>query len=208
MAWRHIFNFFLGFFSAKKSFSIGIYGPVNAGKSSIANRICMDWTGQPLGSVSEIPHETREVQKKERVAIKAGGKILTMNILDMPGIATKVDYREFIEHGLNKTDSQQRAKEATKGIVEAIKWLEHVDAALVVMDSTKDPYTQVNITILANLEARKIPVIIVANKMDLKKSRPDKIKEAFPQHAVVPVSALNGENMPKLYEEIAKKVSP
>ena len=141
MPFRQILNFFLGFFSRRASVSLGIYGPVNAGKSSIANRMCMDWTGQPLGNVSEIPHETREVQKKERVAIKAGGKILTMNILDMPGIATKVDYREFIEHGLSKADAQQRAKEATKGIVEAIKWLEHVDAALVIMDATKDPYT-------------------------------------------------------------------
>ncbi|MFH0713619.1 MAG: Era-like GTP-binding protein [Candidatus Micrarchaeota archaeon] len=206
MPFRKLLNFFLGFFNSRKSISLGIYGPVNAGKSSIANRICIDWTGQPLSNVSEIPHETREVQKKERVAIKAGGKLLTMNILDMPGIATKVDYREFIEHGLSKDEAQQRAKEATKGIIEAIKWLEHVDAAFVVMDATKDPYTQVNITILANLEARKIPVIIVANKMDLKKARPDKIKDAFPQHSVVPVSALTGENMPKLYEEVAKKV--
>ncbi|MDP3742399.1 MAG: GTPase, partial [Candidatus Micrarchaeota archaeon] len=94
MPFRKILNFFLGFFSSRASVSLGIYGPVNAGKSSIANKMCMDWTGQPLGSVSEVPHETREVQKKERVAIKAGGKILTMNILDMPGIATKVDYRE------------------------------------------------------------------------------------------------------------------
>ena len=100
MPFRKLLNFFLGFFSRRASFSLGIYGPVNAGKSSIANKMCLDWTGQPLGSVSEVPHETREVQKKERVAIKAGGKILTMNILDMPGIATKVDYREFIEHGL------------------------------------------------------------------------------------------------------------
>ncbi len=207
MPFRKLLNFFLGFFNSRKSFSLGIYGPVNAGKSSIANRICLDWTGQPMGSVSEVPHETREVQKKERVAIKAGGKLLTINLLDMPGIATKVDYREFLEFGISKTDAQQRAKEATKGIVEAIKWLEHVDAALVVMDSTKDPYTQVNLTIIGNLEARKIPIIIVANKMDLKKSRPDKIKDAFPQHSVVPVSALTGDNMPKLYEEIAKKVS-
>ncbi|MBI4406289.1 50S ribosome-binding GTPase [Candidatus Micrarchaeota archaeon] len=207
MPLRRIINFFLGFFSSRKSFSLGIYGPVNAGKTSIANRICTDWTGQPLGSVSEIPHETREVKKKERVAINAGEKILTMNILDMPGIATKVDYREFIEHGLSKKESQQRAKEATRGIVEAIKWLEHVDAALVVMDATKDPYTQVNITILANLEAKNIPVIIVANKTDLKKARVDKIRDSFPQHEVVGVSALTGEHFDKLYKEIARKVT-
>ncbi len=207
MPLRRIINFFLGFFSKRKSFSLGVYGPVNAGKTSIANRMCMDWTGQPLGSVSEIPHETREVKKKERVAINAGEKILTINILDMPGIATKVDYREFIEHGLSKKEAQQRAKEATKGIIEAIRWLEHVDAALVVMDATKDPYTQVNITILANLEAKKIPVIIVANKIDLKKSRVDKIKDAFPQHEVVGVSALTGDHFDKLYGEIARKVA-
>ncbi len=205
MPFRKILNFFMGFFSRKKSFSLGLYGSVNAGKTSLANRICMDWTGQPLGAVSEIPHETREVQKKEHIEVKVNGKILTMNLLDMPGITTRVDYREFMEFGMNKKDSQQRAKEATKGIVEAIKWLENVDAALVVMDSTKDPYTQVNLTILGNLEARKIPILIIANKTDLKKARVDKVIEAFPEHTVIPISALNGAGIEKLYEEIAKR---
>lgn len=205
MPFRKILNFFMGFFSRKKSFSLGLYGSVNAGKTSLANRICMDWTGQPLGAVSEIPHETREVQKKEHIEVKVNGKILTMNLLDMPGITTRVDYREFMEFGMNKKDSQQRAKEATKGIVEAIKWLENVDAALVVMDSTKDPYTQVNLTILGNLEARKIPILIIANKTDLKKARVDKVIEAFPEHTVLPISALNGAGIEKLYEEVAKR---
>ena len=205
MPFRKILNFFMGFFSRKKTFSLGLYGSVNAGKTSLANRICMDWTGQPLGAVSEIPHETREVQKKEHIEVKVNGKILTMNLLDMPGITTRVDYREFMEFGMNKKDSQQRAKEATKGIVEAIKWLENVDAALVVMDSTKDPYTQVNLTILGNLEARKIPILIIANKTDLKKARVDKVIEAFPEHTVIPISALNGAGIEKLYEEIAKR---
>lgn len=207
MPFRKILNFFMGFFSRKKSFSLGLYGSVNAGKTSLANRICMDWTGQPLGAVSEIPHETREVQKKEHIEVKVNGKILTMNLLDMPGITTRVDYREFMEFGMNKKDSQQRAKEATKGIVEAIKWLENVDAALVVMDSTKDPYTQVNLTILGNLEARKIPILIIANKTDLKKARVDKVIEAFPEHTVIPISALNGAGIEKLYEEIAKRAA-
>ena len=204
MPFRKILNFFLGFFSRRRSFSLGLYGSPSVGKTSLANRISMDWTGKPLGAVSEIPHETRAVQKKERVAITAGGKVLTINLIDMPGIATKVDYREFMEYGLSKGDAQLRAKEATRGIVEAIKWLEHVDTALVVMDAAKDPYTQVNITILGNLEARKIPVIIVANKIDLKKARIDKIKEAFPQHQVIGISALAGTNMDKLYEALAK----
>jgi len=156
-----------------------------------------------MGKASEIPHETRTVQKKERVEIKVEGKTLTMNLLDMPGIATKIDYREFMPYGLSVKESQQRAKEATKGIIEAIKWLENVDVALVVLDSTEDPYTQVNLTIIGNLEARKIPILIVANKIDAKKAKPDRVKSAFPQYKVVEVSALKGDNIHHMYKEIA-----
>ncbi len=199
-----LFSFFKGLLGKRKSFSLGLYGQVNAGKTSLANRISMDWLGEEVGKVSEVPHETRVVQKKEHVLVKAGGKTLEMNLLDMPGIATKVDYREFTKFGISKSDAQNRAREATKGIIEAIKWLENVDVALVVMDATIDPLTQVNITILGNLEARKIPVILVANKIDDKKANPDKIKEAFPQYDVVEVSALTGQNVNSLYDAIAK----
>jgi len=204
MPFLGLFNWLKRFFSNKKKFSLGIYGNVNTGKSTLANRISMDWTGEEMSAVSEIPHETREVIKKERVKLKADGKGVTINLLDMPGITTKVDYREFTSRGMTAKKAQVRAKEATKGVIEAIKWLEHVDAALVVMDACEDPYTQVNITILGNLEARKIPVIIVANKIDKKKSKPERVKAAFPQHTVVPISALKGENLNALYEEIVK----
>ena len=199
------FTWMGNFFGKKKKFSLGLYGQVNTGKTSLANRISMDWLGEPVGKVSEIPHETRTVQKKEHVIVKSAGKTLEMNLLDMPGIATKVDYKDFAKYGMDKGEAQQRAKEATKGIIEAIKWLENVDIALVVMDSTLDPLTQVNITILGNLEARKIPIIVVANKIDDKKAEPEKIKEAFPQYDVVEISALTGENINKLYETIAEK---
>ncbi|MFA6049266.1 MAG: Era-like GTP-binding protein [Candidatus Micrarchaeia archaeon] len=198
------FSWLKGVFSRRKRFSLGLYGQVNAGKTSLANRISMDWLGEEVGSVSEVPHETRAVQKKEHVMVKAGGKTLEMNLLDMPGIATKVDYREFVKYGIKKEEAQERAREATKGIIEAIKWLENVDVALVVMDATIDPLTQVNITILGNLEARKIPVIVVANKIDDKRAKADRISEAFPQYPVVGVSALTGENIHALYEAIAK----
>ncbi|MFH0972003.1 MAG: Era-like GTP-binding protein [Candidatus Micrarchaeota archaeon] len=204
MPFRKFLNWLSGLFKRRKVIRLGFYGAPNAGKTSLANRISMDWLGEPVGKVSEIPHETREVQKKEHVVVRAHGHELIMNLLDMPGIATKVDYRDFTAYGLKKDEAQQRAKEATKGIIEAIKWLENVDAALFVMDSTEDPFTQVNITILGNLEARKIPVIIVANKTDSKKAKPEKVREAFPQHHVVFVSALTGENMNMLYEMISK----
>jgi hypothetical protein len=109
-----------------------------------------------------------------------------------------------LRYGLGKRTARQRAKEATKGVVEAIKWLNHVDTVLAVMDSTKDPLTQVNITLLGNLEARGIPVILVANKIDLKRAKPENIREAFPQYPFVEISALKGKNMDSLYEAIIK----
>ncbi len=204
MPLRRIFSWLKSFFRKRRAISLGFYGAPNVGKTTLANKICKDWTGKEMGKVSVVPHETRAVQKKEHVSVKLDGRELDMNLLDMPGIATKVDYRDFIKYGLNKKESLKRAKEATKGIIEAIKWLEDVDVALVVMDSTQDPFTQVNLTILANLEARKIPVIIVANKIDLKSSRADRIKDAFPQHRVVEISALRGDHIKKLYKVIGE----
>ncbi|MFH1056544.1 MAG: Era-like GTP-binding protein [Candidatus Micrarchaeota archaeon] len=201
---KRIFNWLKGLFGRRKEFSLGLYGPPNSGKTTLANRISLDWTGEAVGKASEIPHETRTVQKKERIEIKVDGKTLIMNLLDMPGIATKVDYRIFIPYGIAVKDAQVRAKEATKGIIEAIKWLEHVNVALIVLDSTEDPYTQVNLTIIGNLEARKIPIVIVANKIDSKKAKPEKVRDAFPQYKVVEVSGLKGENIHKLYKEIAR----
>jgi len=150
MPLSRLIKWFRSIFRRRKIIRLGLYGPPNAGKTTLANKISMDWTGEPVGKVSEIPHETREVQKKEMVVVRSGNKKIIMNILDMPGIATKIDYEDFMKFGMSKKDAQKRAKEATKGVIEAIKWLENVDTALVVMDSTKDPYTQVNITIIGN----------------------------------------------------------
>src|SRR3989338_5671742 len=117
MPWRKILNWFKGLFGRRKHFSLGLYGPPNSGKTTLANRISVDWTGEPVGIVSEIPHETRQVQKKEKIQLSVNGKKLVMNLLDMPGIATKVDYREFLPFGIEVKQAQQRAKEATKGII-------------------------------------------------------------------------------------------
>ncbi len=204
MPWRKLFRWFKGIFGKKKLIRLGLYGPPNSGKTTLANKICRDWTGEEMGKASEVPHETREVQKKEHVIVESDGKKIEMNLLDMPGIATKIDFEEFLRFGLSKAEAQKRAKEATKGVIEAIKWLENVDTALVVMDSTDDPYTQVNITIIGNLEARDIPVVIVANKIDLKGAKPEAIKEAFPQHPVIEVSGLRGDHIENLYKAIAK----
>ena len=190
-------------FSKKSHIKLGLYGPPNGGKSTLANKICLDWLGQEMSTTSHIPHETREVLIKEQVNIKnKKGKELTFSLVDTPGIATKIDYEDFIKKGLKKIEAKKRAKEATKGVIDSIKWLDDMDSVVVVLDATQDPYSQVNITIIGNLQARDIPVLIVANKVDLKKSNLDLIKAAFPQYEVVGISAKYGKNIEEFYEQI------
>jgi len=81
-----------------------------------------------------------------------------------------------------------------------------MDSVIVVLDSTKDPYSQVNITIIGNLAARDIPVMIAANKTDLKRSKIKKVQTAFPQYPVVGVSAKFGNNIDDFYDELFKMV--
>ena len=187
----------------KKTAKIGIYGPPNAGKTTLANRIIRDWTGDAMGAVSNVPHETRRARRREGVTIESNGSKVTLDIVDTPGLATKIDFHEFMAHGLEEEEAKRRAKEATEGIIEAVKWLDDLDGVILVMDATEDPFTQVNVTVIGNMEARKLPILIAANKIDLPESSPARIRSAFPQHPLVPISALDGQNIDTLYEEIA-----
>ncbi len=194
---------FSKFFRKKKQIKMGLYGPPNGGKTTLANKICEDWLGESMGSVSSLAHETREIQIKEQIVIKSkSGRELTFNLVDTPGIATKIDYEDFVKDGMKEKEAKERAKEATKGVISAIKWLDDMDAVIVVLDATKDPYSQVNITIVGNLEARKIPVLVVANKIDLKKADIKKIQSAFPQYKVTGISAKTGKHVPEFYETL------
>ena len=191
----------MNLFKGKKKIKLGLYGPPNGGKTTLANKICQDWLGEDMGTVSPIAHETREIQIKEQVTIKSKGKELSFNLVDTPGIATKIDYEDFLKYMDEKT-AKIRAKEATKGVIDAIKWLDDMDTVIIVLDATKDPYSQVNITIIGNLQARNIPVLIVANKVDLKKADVKRIQAAFPQYKIVGISAKFGTNMDEFYESL------
>lgn len=197
-------KFLSNFFKKKNDVKLGLYGPPNGGKTTLANKICMDWIGEEMGKSSPIAHETREIQIKEQVTIKSKNKELTFNLVDTPGIATKIDYEDFMKSGMEEKEAKTRAKEATKGVIDAIKWLDEMDAVVIVLDATKDPYSQVNITIIGNLEARKIPVLIIANKIDLKKADIKKVQAAFPQYDVLGISAKTGTNVDQFYEALFK----
>ncbi len=208
MAIRIFRNFFkkifTNLFKNKKDIKLGFYGPPNSGKTSLVNRICKDFTDEEIGSVSKIPHETRSVQFKEKVEISHKGKSMIFKMIDTPGIATKIDYEDFLKYKLKKKQARDRAKEATQGIIESIKWLDDMDMVVIVLDSTENPYNQVNITIIGNLVARKIPVLIVANKVDLKKSDLKKIEAAFPEYETIGISAKYGDNLEEFYESVFK----
>ena len=105
---------------------------------------------------------------------------------------------------MKKKQAQKRAKEATQGVIEAIQWLDDMDAVVVVVDATENPYSQVNITIVGNLVARNIPVLVVANKVDLKKADFKKIEAAFSEYEVIGISAKYGKNMDEFYESVFK----
>jgi len=192
-------------FRRRSHIKLGLYGPPNGGKSTLANRICEDWLGEEMSTVSHVAHETREIKIKEQINIKnQKGKELTFSLVDTPGIATRIDYEDFLKKGMKKKEAKSRAKDATKGVIDAIKWLDNMEAVVVVLDSTKDPYSQVNITIIGNLQARNIPVLIAANKVDLKRSNLDVIKAAFPQYEIIGISAKYGKNVDEFYEQLFK----
>ena len=222
-------------FFRKVPAKIGIYGPPNAGKTTLANRIIHTFVdeNEDIGVSTEVPHETRRAVRKEGVLIdlksksvqnpylnvspdsnvtstaeqkpREGKSKLKLDIVDTPGLATKIDFHDFMAFGLEEKEAKKRAKEATEGVIEAIKWLDDIDGVLLLMDATEDPYTQTNIVVIGNLEARSIPVIVVANKMDLAEAAPQRIVDAFPQHTVIPISALKVDNMGELYGEMTRR---
>jgi GTP-binding protein Era len=195
-----------GIFADEGTARIGIYGPPNAGKTTLANRIARDWTGEAMGAESQIPHETRRAQRKEDVTIERNGNSVTLDIVDTPGVSTKVDYQEFVDFGMDEDDAIERSREATEGVAEAMHWLkEDIDGVIYVLDSSLDPFTQVNTMLTGIIESRDLPILIIANKVDLDDASPGRIGQAFPQHETVPLSGLEGDNTDELYEKIAEE---
>lgn len=204
--------------------NIGIYGPPNAGKTTLANQIIEDWTvdddanaevsesddemdapEKGFGETSQIPHETRRTERK-RVTIEKGGNTVEIDVVDTPGVTTEVDYQELVEYNdMEEDEAVERSREATEGVAEAMHWLrEDIDGVIYVLDATEDPFQQVNTMLIGIIESRDLPVLIFANKTDLDDANVSRVENAFPQHTVIELSALEGTNMETAYEDIAE----
>jgi len=164
----------------------------------------MEWCGEKMGEVSGMPHETRVVQSKNHVEVKSEGFSIIVDLFDTPGLSTHEElwdyYRHFLWSGLDAHSADKRLEEARKGIAKTLALLNDLDALVLVLDLSKDPSKQISDILLDILAKRHIPLIIAANKMDLVEGLPPADDYTFLGYPVVPISALDGLNMERLYK--------
>jgi GTP-binding protein Era len=169
---------------AKKEFKSGfvaIIGRPNVGKSTLMNQII----GQKIAIMSDKPQTTRN--KIHGVYTSDNGQIV---FLDTPGIhkpTSKLgDYMSKVAHG-------------TLGEVDAVLFLVDVADGI----GGGDRY------IIEQLKHIETPVILVLNKIDL--VQPEALlaiitnyKDLYNFAEIVPVSALKGNNVTTLLEQIIR----
>ena len=146
---------------------IGIFGRRNAGKSSVINVM----TGQNLAIVSDVAGTTTDPVQKAMELLPLGPVVM----IDTPGLD---DVGELGKMRVEK----------------AYQVLQKTDIAVIVIDASVGE-TAEDAAILAEIQKRSIPYIIVKNKADLTQKQ-DGENEIF-------VSAKTGENISVLKERIA-----
>ena len=118
---------------------IGFFGMRNAGKSSLVNAV----TGQNLALVSDIKGTTTDPVKKAMEILPLGPVV----IIDTPGLD---------DEGVLGEMRVKRAKEV----------LDSVNIAILVVDASKG-MSEEDKELAADIERRKLPLIIAMNKADL-----------------------------------------
>ncbi|MGG3557352.1 GTPase Era [Peribacillus frigoritolerans] len=162
-----------------KSGFISIIGRPNVGKSTFLNRVI----GQKIAIMSDKPQTTRN---------KVQG-VLTQNDSQMIFIDTPGNHKP--KHKLG--DFMMKV---------ATNTLKEVDLILFMINATEG-YGRGDEFIIEKLQSVKTPVFLVVNKIDA--MHPDdllpiieKYQQLYPFAAVVPISALEGNNVDTLLEQI------
>jgi tRNA modification GTPase len=150
----------------REGYRVGIAGPVNAGKSSLFNRMI----GENRAIVTEVPGTTRDVLREP---IVLDGMLFILQ--DTAGLRGTTDRVENI------------------GITRAETTVEEADAVLFVVDSS-EPLSADAERRFARLDAKK--TLVVLNKIDLPVAvTADRLRAARPDLPVLAVSAETGEGV-------------
>lgn len=177
----------------QKSAFITIIGRANVGKSSLMNRIL----GQKVAIVSSKPQTTRT----KIMGVYTQGAEQTV-FIDTPGF-----------HKPKNLLGDNMVKAVKSGLFE-------VDAAILVADAAPDfklsntEIPQAELALLETVKARRLPCILVINKIDLlpEKDRLFAIINNYAAHcdfgAVVPLSAKTGDGVDILLGELKAYLKP
>ena len=169
-----------------KAAFIAIVGRPNVGKSSILNKLL----GQKVAIVSGRPQTTRT--RITGVLTQDGVQLV---FTDTPGF------------------HKPRSKLGERMVKAVGDTIGGVDAALFVTE----PYGEVRpteIELLEKLRSQGMPVVLAINKIDNVKKKEElmlriaELSRLFEFNAVVPVSALHGDGMSELYNELVSLAKP
>lgn len=159
----------------REGIKTAIVGKPNAGKSSLLNTIL----NEERAIVSEIQGTTRDTIE-EFVTIEG----ITLKLIDTAGIRNAIDEIERI--GVNKSK----------------KIINDAELVIAIFDGTKD-LEEEDYEILELIKDKN--AIILLNKADIKDSRLDSNNKILDcNKKVIKVSAKNGDNIDKLYQEISR----
>ena len=162
-----------------KSGIVSFIGRPNAGKSSLLNHII----GEKLAIVSDKPQTTRH--RIMGVKNYPGGQAV---FVDTPGI-----HRPLHRMNVRMVDA-------------AVDTLSEVDVVGVVIDASESPGAGLRY-LLGLLKDTRAKTILILNKIDLVKKHKllpvlDQLSRERDWHAIVPVSALTGDNVARLEDVI------
>ena len=153
---------------------IAFFGKRNAGKSSLVNAVI----GQKLAVVSDVPGTTTDPVKKAMELLPLGPVV----IIDTPGYDDAGALGEL-------------RVEKTNGI------LNKTDIAVLVYDAAVGLSGE-DLALLEKLRARKLPVVLAANKWDLASAGAANSRPPAGEAPML-VSALTGEGIKELKERLA-----
>lgn len=157
---------------------IGIFGRRNAGKSSIINAI----TGQNHAIVSDVLGTTTDPVPKAMELLPLGPVVM----IDTPGL-------------------DDEGKLGTLRIQKAYQILNKTDIALLVIDASVGA-TKEDFAILNKIHEKKIPCVIVGNKIDLCPSQKSPVDTSVFSDPYIEVSSKEGQNIHELKELLAAQL--